>query len=324
MRTVLTVRIFLGGEAMLQDRTFGFLTIAFGKKYRKIARNLIISYKKYGNTAPFCVVTDKKTKQVKDFDYIIETKPLDKGFFNKLWLDKYSPFYNTVFLDADCLVFNNISSCFSGLKEFNMPFSPLGKNLVISDLDNCVGYFDFDKTKEFDLKYTYIFNGGFYYFNKNSSGIFQTARRIASSEKDYGFPFAGDEPCLALSMSIHNCLCWDKPNIKGMSWFPRAKNMLIDIKSGKVNYQFGDILKEDETAIVHFGTFNTYRPFYKSVVWALKRKDSRFALWVFAKGICYNYYAFLCSMRDTFHRTLNFAVRCLRYAVRKIKHIRGV
>ena len=45
-------------------KSFGFLTLAFGKKYRKLAKNLLISFRTYGNTTPFCVVTDKKDKNL--------------------------------------------------------------------------------------------------------------------------------------------------------------------------------------------------------------------------------------------------------------------
>lgn len=300
---------------------YGFLTLAFGKTYRKLAKNLLISYRAYGNTALFCVVTDKKDKNLKDFDCVIEKKPLAKGFFNKLYLNEYTPFDETVFIDADCLFFNNVSQCFNGLKNLDSSFAPMGRNYVIDDLDRREGYFDFEKTKHLGIKYTYVFQGGFYYFNKNSSVVFETAREIAKSKEDYGFPFSGDEPCLALSMAINNCRCWNNANIKGMSWYPRAKNMTIDIKNGKINYQFGDKINIDKTDMVHFGTFNTYKPFYKSTVWTIKRKNSRFALFLYNKKIIYAYYKFLYCIKTAVIKTKNFILRCIKFLGRKMKLI---
>lgn len=304
---------------MSENSNFGFLTIAFGKSYRRIAKNLILSFRAYGNTAPFCVVTDKKDNCLKSFDYILVTKPLSNGFMNKLYLNEYSPFEHTVFLDADCLIFNDISMCFEKLMNNESAFSPMGKNYVISELSQRVGYFDFEKTKDFKIKYTYVFNGGFYYFNKNSSAVFATAQKIASSKHDYGFPFTGDEPCLALSMATHNCKCWENPNIKGMSWFPRAKNMSIDVKNGQINYQFGEKININKTDIVHFGTFNTFKPFYKSVVWTIKHKNNKLALFLYKMKVIYSFFYFLYLITHAYKKTINFIKRGIRYILRITK-----
>ena len=86
----------------------GFITLAFGKRYRKLAKNLLISYKFGKNSLPFCVITDKNDCHLKGFDIIKVVTPPDKGYFNKIYLDTFSPFNETIFIDAYCLIFDNI------------------------------------------------------------------------------------------------------------------------------------------------------------------------------------------------------------------------
>ncbi|MDY6367960.1 MAG: hypothetical protein SPL13_05560 [Clostridia bacterium] len=297
---------------MLKSYDKGFITLAFGKYYRKIAKNLLESYKIYNKNLPFAVITDKVDKFVNNFDFIIVDNPKSKVFFNKLFLNEYSPFDKTIFIDADVLVFTDISFYFDLFSDLNVPFSPLGRNFIISELENRVGYFDFAKTKKYNLKYTYIFNGGLYYFNRDAKNIFNSAQDIARLKYDYGFSFSGDEPCFALAMSIHNSLCLnnDKYGAKGMCWFPRANNFKINVKTGEISYSFGNTFNENETALVHFGTFNTYKPFYRSLVWIIKRKQNDFAFSAYKNKVIYFYFYIIYKVKSLFNFFIDFTKRC--------------
>ena len=88
-------------------RMKGFVTIATGdEKYYKLAFNLLRSYKLRAvgeNILPFAIICDRKNKYTEYFDDIIilpETETT-RSFMDKLFLYRYTPYEETLFVDAD-------------------------------------------------------------------------------------------------------------------------------------------------------------------------------------------------------------------------------
>ena len=88
----------------------GFITVAFGKPlYRAMAHHLLLSYRRFAPGAPFAVITDlPDDPQMRAFDVRIPVNPeFGGGVAQKLHLDRYSPFEETLFIDSDCLFYKN-------------------------------------------------------------------------------------------------------------------------------------------------------------------------------------------------------------------------
>ena len=87
----------------------GILTIAIGKKFNKMAKYLALSCIINNPSLPRAIITDNADYIKGFFDIIIEyEKEMGNPFNLKLKMIQYTPFYETLFLDADTLVYNNL------------------------------------------------------------------------------------------------------------------------------------------------------------------------------------------------------------------------
>jgi hypothetical protein len=87
------------------------ITIAYGpEKYIRMARALALSYRRHNQRRPFAIVTDdRNTKDLENyFDLVIPLNPTyGVGVVQKLNLDRYSPFDETLFADSDCIFYKS-------------------------------------------------------------------------------------------------------------------------------------------------------------------------------------------------------------------------
>ena len=256
------------------DFNKGFITIAIGEYYRYLALNLIKTYRLNGGKPyPFAVVSDLDTPELqKHFDEVIlEENILADGYLYKLKLPEYTPFGETMFVDADCLVINDISWYWDFFNDVD--FGVFGRNTPANS-DEPLNFFDVQKAvEEFSITNLPRFNGGIYNFkqNKEARNVFETANDLIARYEDLGMPRftnikagvskMGDEPLFALSMAIHNVEAVEDEKKKGMWNINGCKNMSINIHNKICNYQkYGEWVYP---SLVHFGTDNTKRYHYQ-------------------------------------------------------------
>jgi hypothetical protein len=189
--------------------SFGFITMAFGhKKYLQQAEALALSLKRHMPGFPIAIICDRDP-QNPVFDYFV---PIDAahglGTLQKAWLDQYSPFEQTFFIDSDCLVTRPFHTELTEIRAYE--FTPimgdyLGSqdrdDLYMDDLGNTLrilGVSEFPK-----------FNGGVYCFKKGTvtSSILQEARHIIPRAKELGlksFDRGGvaDETIIGLALAL--------------------------------------------------------------------------------------------------------------------------
>lgn len=249
----------------------GFLTIAFGEKYRRMANNLLQSYRTHGGKEAFAIVTEEEDVNTKNFDTVIIRKPDRIGFMSKLMIDTYTPYDDTIFIDADCLVGSNIDWWFSKFEENGSHVSVFGWNIDIgTTLSNPENYyFQYRKCSCYNVEYIPSFNGGVYFLKKGevSSQVFSDARKFVDDKFDGGFLCYGDEPNIALAMAKNKCRCIPHNQILV---FPRAKISCINMRTEEYAYeQFGE--KYYDLGVIHFGSKNTKRILYK--YWAFDNKN---------------------------------------------------
>lgn len=89
--------------------TAGLLTIAYGsQRYIRMARALALSYRRWKPSLPFCVVTDEANAEELSayYDVVVTIDP-SQGVAQKLCVDRYSPFDETLFVDSDCVFYRD-------------------------------------------------------------------------------------------------------------------------------------------------------------------------------------------------------------------------
>jgi hypothetical protein len=188
----------------------GVITLAYGhKRFIEQARSLAHSLQLHAPELPRTLVTDCVDPQItKLFTNVIAYRPeYGGGVRQKLYLDQYSPYEETLFIDSDCLVLGNLDSFWTAFRGqfFGVPgFRYLHKG----ETDP---FFNVDQALErFNLVAIPKFNGGTYYFDRSPEAqeFFKTARKLLENAKAIGvgeFRRNGpnDESIYSLAMAIH-------------------------------------------------------------------------------------------------------------------------
>lgn len=175
-----------------------------------MGRALARSIRHHDDDAQLAVVTDAPSYFGEVYDHVVPVDlSLGSGVAQKLHLDRYSPFEETLFIDSDCLLYDSpeaLWTFFSIEDGFGVrSWGPLTRG------DQCQGVRDFDQYLDFfGLESVPNIKGGFYYFNgsKASTQVFRTARHIYEVREEAGLtPFknapVADEVVIATAM--RNC-----------------------------------------------------------------------------------------------------------------------
>lgn len=167
----------------------GILTLAFGTdKYINMAINLGRSIRLNSPNIKTAIVTDSENFELSNFyDVIIPLNTVfGKNVEQKLYLDKYSPFDKTLYIDSDCLVFRDLEFAFDLFRDsraiaIGTEFFFPGDDCAFADV-NIV-------TKNLGIKKIPRFNGGVYYVSKTSiqPNILAKARGFIDDYKELGF-----------------------------------------------------------------------------------------------------------------------------------------
>jgi len=215
----------------------GFLTIAFGPaRYVEMAVGLCRSLKFHNPKACVALVTDRVRPRLPDlFDHVI---PLDTrlgtGVEQKLQVDRYSPFDQTLFIDSDCLVFANPETLWDlyatanglGVKGWAY-LGPDDAHYGVQDMASLL--------RACGVSRMGALNTGLFYFDRSpaAASVFSTARALAARAAELGLKrfktaaFA-DEPVFALALEKNGIpmMPWDggtamstatAPDLQGLS-----------------------------------------------------------------------------------------------------------
>ena len=232
--------------------TMGFLTLAVGEKYRRLAANLLASYRLNCPTPlPFAVLTDRETAELSGFDRVILLESPLGNYLDKLWLSEDLPFDRTVFLDADCLAYGDLNEMF-GWFDGADPMSCHGRVLPLEDDRGWFSYENLGPLQK-DVTYCVGLHGGLYYLTRTEKcrAVFRRARQLVKDYESFrfrgNFPTPGDEPLIALAMALEQC----RPipyHPRGICCYWEWKLRLDPIR--------GKALRRDgqQVLLVHFGT----------------------------------------------------------------------
>ncbi|HEY8784034.1 MAG TPA: hypothetical protein VIM16_20565 [Mucilaginibacter sp.] len=187
------------------------LTIATGKKmYVGLAVNLARSFLYWHTNSAiiFQLVTDQPQLVPRDISnkiQVITITPgeLGSGFSSKLQLDKLVSEGQTLFIDADCLIFENLDALFNRFKHHAV--TVVGSYIADGEWFGDVGAI----CRQFKVPHLPKFNGGLYYLEKGEKAteVYTAAREIEKRYDEIGFVRLrnrpNDEVIMALAMQLH-------------------------------------------------------------------------------------------------------------------------
>ena len=251
------------------SQTKGFVTIATGKEqYYEIAKNLLHSYRfTTKEPLPFAILCDAENEYTKEFDDVRIYPNPTRSYLDKLEMFDYLPYDINIFIDADCLVFNDINRLFDIFENAD-DFCCYGRVLP---LDDKTGWFEYDNLND-DLKnqidYVVGLHGGIYYMRRTekTKKVLDDAKTFSKNYLDYKFKgkfqTPGDEPVVALSMAINGCKPIPHDFTSIICWWEHENLFKLDIKN---NYAYCKPLNT-KTDIVHWGTrFTQSIPYLKQL-----------------------------------------------------------
>jgi hypothetical protein len=191
----------------MKKNGLGFITIAMGhEKYLEQARILSLSLRRNMPGVPLAIVTDSQSLGASAGIIIPADSEIPVGVLHKVFLDKYTPFSETFFIDSDCVVARPFLEELEQIRKFD--FTPAMEKLTpangtdeyITDLPATLKLIGGKKYPKF--------NGGIYFFKDGelSSSVFRTAREIHSNYRKYGIKAfdrsgPGEETVIALALA---------------------------------------------------------------------------------------------------------------------------
>ncbi|HEY9800846.1 MAG TPA: hypothetical protein V6D25_10845 [Leptolyngbyaceae cyanobacterium] len=240
-------------------KKIGIITLGYGKpRYIEMAKTLARSLKLHSPNISRAIVTDRtEEKEILElFDIVIPfNKDYGSNLRQKLYINEYTPYTKTLFIDSDSIVVKDIYFIFEELegRSFTVPGERL---LSFGDQDNFIEDVDFI-LKKFNLTALPKFNGGVYYFDDSecATEIFTTAQSIL---KDcHNLPFSqfrndgpSEEPLFAIAMAVHNQTMFNDAGRFMRTPIGITGKLEIDVLKGKSRFKkYQNIVSP---AIVHF------------------------------------------------------------------------
>ena len=262
----------------VMEKTRGFITIATGNEsYYKMAANLLKSYRFYSdNNLPFAILSDKENEYTKLFDKTIILKKSDKTYLDKIELLNNIPFDETIFIEADCLIYGNLNNLFNDFNNVN-GFSAMGRSLPIDTKEYC--WFKLEETGKYknQIRYMQRFHSGIMWFNDKTvcEKAYEICKDVYENYEQYnigGNREAMDDKLFAVSSAIMGSPMSSDTTIDGkmkMLIYPImvAQRAKLKVDFYKNRLQMNNIKGERKDCLIcHWASFNTKKPLYKREV----------------------------------------------------------
>lgn len=243
----------------------GFVTIATGKdRYYQMARNLLRSYRQNcSEPMSFAIIADRENEYTKEFDDVVILDNPTHSWMDKMRLLDVCPYDENIFIDADCLVYQDINFFWDIYADAD-DFSCFGEALP---LDAQGGWFTSQAAAFYPIQFCTHLHGMLYFIRKSD-----TLKKMQSVCDDIianysNIEFRGfndqlaDEPVYALSMAVLG-LHPVRRKAEYYCFLPFASRFSSNYALRKVyfeNPKDGDVRR---CYIVHWGNKNTLRAQY--------------------------------------------------------------
>lgn len=286
--------------------TKGFITVATGNEiYYKMAVNLLHSYKYCSSSPlPFAIIADEHNEFTKEFDDVCIFNEAKCNYLDKLEMYEYLPYDINIFIDADCLVYRDINRLFDIFENAD-DFSCFGRVLPLDDKTGWFEYENLNADLQNQIDYVVGLHGGIYYMRKTPKckKVLDDAKAFSLNYADYKFKgkfeTPGDEPLVALSMTVNKCKTIPHDLSAIFCYWECENGIKLSFKNNSAYIVSENIY----TDIIHWGTRFTKTPIYLKQISALNllRENKPSVMLAF----CDLKYNFIIS----YNRILNFAKR---------------
>jgi hypothetical protein len=233
----------------------GVLTMAYGKNYYiRMAKTLAKSLKLHSDQTARAIVTDSDDPELRQlYDVCIPLRrEWGSGLKQKLYLDKYTCFEETLFVDSDSIVFKDVER----LWEFfsNVSFGVEG--VQAREGKAFWNLMDISKTISLlNLNSIPLFNGGMYHFKNDDTAaeVFRKAREVATDYErfDLGEKFITEEPVFAIALASSGIdAVSDEMGLTMRTPYKMIGNINVDVLKGVASFNKNG--RHVSPAIVHF------------------------------------------------------------------------
>ncbi len=231
---------------------FGILTLATPNDYLK-AIGLALSVRVSNPGVPIAVACSAKVRPLLEpyFDHVIEEQKGLRGFVHKVWLDKYSPFEETMFFDSDVFVFKSVKPYVDDWRKH--AYTATGKMLATGK--STFGMDRVEMLRQLGKPSLVVIDGaGHAYFRKpDCFAIFDTARDVTARHREIMGPIPyADEDVMDYVMTQY-----DLPPMPMPDFFSRYRSAVpgtvqLDPGRGHCEFVFKDTGKVMHPCMMHF------------------------------------------------------------------------
>lgn len=252
------------------QRSRGVITLGFGaKRYQDMAKTLLKNIRIRSPRTQTAVVSETQQGWEGLADFVIPLKPeYGEGFLQKIHLDYYSPFDDTIFIDSDCLVVDDLEYLWDKFAGYN--FTVCGTEMFEGQwFRGDIGVARQRLGIEGPVP---KFNGGFMYWSRGnvSANVFSGARELEPRYHELGFhgirgygdPTVTDEILVSLSMALVGEKPMDDQGTVMRTPIGLEGNLKVDVLRGHVRFIKNGV--PVSPSIVHFaGGFSRRRVYLR-------------------------------------------------------------
>jgi hypothetical protein len=253
---------------------FGVLTLATDNDYLK-AIGLALSLRVTNPAVPLAIACNASVaeKAGRFFDHVIPEQAGLRGFVHKVYLDRYSPFERTLFLDSDVLVFKDLQpyverwkgraycACGGYLSDGVSPFG-LDRAMVLSKIGKD--------------RLVFIDGAGHAYFEKPACvEVFETGRRVTEHYRELAGDIRyADEDVMAIAMTMLGLPPASDWDFLARYLSARPGTMRMDATAGVCEFIAATTGRPFAPCIVHFAANEAAVPYTRQLLALFEKFDA--------------------------------------------------
>lgn len=312
--------------------TRGFVTVATGSDhYYRLAANLLKSYRLFAkNPLPFAILCDRENEHTALFDHVILLENPRKSYMDKVFLLNHIPYDETLFVESDILVYQDITfffDAFAGADDYSMfgVNHPLDADLTYGldrEPGRDWGWFDPEKMGKYRSCIHWIpqFGSDFIFMRKGPvcDLASQVCLDVWAHSGEYGVKPIDDD-LFAVGMAVAGCRCVPpSPRFNKAiycSMLPKGWKPEPDLHRGYCRFTRPGRQEPEEAYLCHWGNIYTRKLLYQREVKVLEcriaGKPRQERIWYVLYTACLPLYSLWEQISGQFRRVVKGILRRL-------------